>query len=457
MRIRVSITVLMVLGMAFCLSGTAYPTTNELRMKPPNQELQLKRMMQINPEKTTLQREHQYPYAPRILLTDDLTEKSAQAWQLEPGWFFTQEEGMTLLKGQGRYWARLEEGREWSNYTLQARFKIIKGYVHFNALVDDNGRYIIGVGNKVAYLQKESPRGKIQGLAQNPVTLDPRQWHDIRIDIYRNKVLVSIDHKKVIAYTDKSPLQRGGIALESLRHSEVLIDKVSVYTVRDVYKSKIKNGAAYQNKLEVPSFKLPPPEASVWEVLPNELFLASAEASISLGDVDRILSEALEAQGYTSRAYYPLEREGKSVEGFALVTRMEQIYEDGTPKNVPHRWAAEVLPMEGFSLTRLIERLFSAEVGYFRIIVFVATPEFFAQGDPIEREAAMEWLKKGLNKLPPFIAQQAYTSAFNTTALVYQFKKYKGASEEQVEQIEGILTCREHLQRAGIWEVWRND
>ena len=457
MRIRASITALMVLGMAFCLCGTAYSTSNELKMKPLNQELQRKRVMQPNREKMHLQRKLLYPFAATILLTDDLTEKSAQSWQLEPGWFFTQEEGLTFLKGQGHYWARLEQGRDWSNYTLQARFKIIKGYVHFNALVGDSGRYIIGVGNKVVYLQKESPRGKIQGLDKKPAGLDPRQWHDIRIDIYRNKVLVSIDHQKVIAYSDKSPLQRGGIAFESLRRSEVLIDKVLVYTVRDVYKKMARQTAAYQRKLEVPRFKLPPPEASVWEVLPNELFLASAEASITLGDVDRILSEALDGQGYTSRAYYPLERDGKRVEGFALVTRMEQISEDGAPKKVPHRWAAEVLPMEGFSLTRLIERLFSAEVGYFRIIVFVVTPEFFAQGDPIEREAAMEWLKKGLNKLPPFIAQQGYTSAFNTTALVYQFKKYKGASEEQVEQVEGILTCREHLQRAGLWEVWRND
>ncbi len=186
MRIRASITALMVLGMAFCLSGTAYPTSNELKMKPLNQELQRKKVMQPNREKMHLQRKLLYPFAATILLTDDLTEKSAQSWQLEPGWYFTQEEGLTLLKGQGHYWARLEQGRDWSNYTLQARFKIIKGYVHFNALVGDNGRYIIGVGNRMVYLQKESPCGRIQGLDKKPAGLDPRGWHDIRIDIYRN-------------------------------------------------------------------------------------------------------------------------------------------------------------------------------------------------------------------------------------------------------------------------------
>jgi hypothetical protein len=396
----------------------------------------------------------------KLLFTDDFTEKSAMDWKLEPGWHITQVKGQGVIKGQGRYLASLEQGQEWSEYTLRARFKLIKGGVRFHVLAGEKGRYVLGVGCNRLVLTKEGPGKRVVDLTERVAAVSYGEWHVITISVYSSTLGVKIDDRSVLSHTErKSSLTRGGIAFESLRNSEVWFDSVAVVrqSLALLMPQNQLSAAAAEFFPRVPRFRLPPPEASVSEVLPNELFLDPQREGTTLGDVDSMLAGALNGAGYTSRAYYPLKREFRDVEGFALVTRMEQIREDGTPKPVPDRWAAEVPPLEGFSLKKLIERLFSAEAGYFRIIVFLATPEHFTQGDPITREAAMDWLKKGLNKLPSFIAEKEYTPAFNTTALVYQFKKVKGASEDHVEQVDGLLSCRDHLVKAGLWEAIADD
>ena len=438
-------------GAAQAEEFTRHPLKEQLRLKArPKQP-----MMLASPRADPL-----HPPDEKLLFSDGFSERSALDWKLEPGWYITWVKGEGVLKGQGRSMASLEQGQEWSGYTLRARFKLIKGGVRFHVLAGGKNRYVLGVGCNRLDLTREGPGKQVVDLAEMVGAASYGEWHVISISVYGRTLRATIDERPVLSYTDRSfPLTRGGIGFESLRGSEVWIDSVAVsrQSRAQLMPQTQMQAMMGESFPRIPRFRLPPPEASVWEVLPNDLFMAVEEERTTLGDVDRILSEALDSAGYTSRAYYPLERELRDVEGFALVTRMEQIHEDGTPKPVPERWAVEVPPLEGFSLKRLIERLFSAEAGYFRIIVFLATPEHFTQGEPINREVAMDWLKKGLNKLPPFIADKEYTPAYNTTALVYQFKKYKGASEELVEQVEGLLSCRDHLVKAGLWEAIADD
>ncbi len=430
---------------------TRHPVKEQLRLKarpkPP--------MMLVTPRAEPL-----HPPDEKLLFSDDFTESSALDWKLEPGWHITQVNGEGILKGQGRYSASLERGLEWSEFTLRTRFKLIKGGLRFHVLAGEKVRYVLGVGCNRLVLMKEGPGKQVVDLAERIGAVSYGKWHMITLSVYGSSLRAMIDERSVLSYTDRSfPLTQGGIGYESLRDSEVWIDSVAVTRQSRAHLMPQTQMQALMSESfpRIPRFRLPPPEASVWEVLPNDLFLAAEREGTTLRDVDRMLIQALDSAGYTARAYYPLEREFRDVQGFALVTRMEQIQEDGTPKPVPDRWAAEVPPLEGFSLLRLIDRLFSAEAGYFRIIVFLATPEHFTQGEPIKREAAMDWLKKGLNKLPPFIAGKEYTPAYNTTALVYQFKKYKGASEDLVEQVEGVLSCRDHLVKAGLWEAIADD
>ena len=75
----------------------------------------------------------------------------------------------------------------------------------------------------------------------------------------------------------------------------------------------------------LPEFPWPPPPPSATAEIRCEQLRLKTRLT-SFGDVDRRLSEALDANGYCERRYYAVP------DGFALVTRIEQINDDGTPQ-----------------------------------------------------------------------------------------------------------------------------
>ena len=99
-------------------------------------------------------------------------------------------------------------------------------------------------------------------------------------------------------------------------------------------------------------------------------------------------------------------------DGFALVTRLEQIRPDGTPLDPPDRWSAEVGPVRQFNLRTILRALFTANPGYFRILVFVATPHPFNQSDEeVRREEAVAWLQEGMSWLPGAVSPRSFPAA----------------------------------------------
>ena len=77
-----------------------------------------------------------------------------------------------------------------------------------------------------------------------------------------------------------------------------------------------------------PSFPWPPPKASASSKVPDN-FLRETETKQILHDIDRRLALALDKAGYFEKSYFSVP------DGFALVTRLEQINADGTPKPEP--------------------------------------------------------------------------------------------------------------------------
>lgn len=193
--------------------------------------------------------------------------------------------------------------------------------------------------------------------------------------------------------------------------------------------------------MQLPAFPWPPPRSSAFEVIPAGLVTNQGEITL-LRDVNKKLIQALAASGYVERSYYAVP------DGFALVTRLEQINPDGTPKE-HGRWSIEVESLHSFSLTEYLEALFFADPGLFRVIVFVVTPHPFSQSEAnIDRDEALTWLTEGLNTLPSSVATQEYTDRFSTTALIYVFEQL--GSEDASLKTPGELTGRIHLDRSGF-------
>ena len=208
---------------------------------------------------------------------------------------------------------------------------------------------------------------------------------------------------------------------------------------------KVRIRGAQANGDEWPEFPWPPPKASASHNIPNNLLLAQA-ITYTLGDIDEMLIEALLSAGYTDKSYYSVP------DGFAIVTKLEQINQDGTPKPVPDRYSQEVRPLTKFNLRGYISALFSARRGLYRIIVFIVTSHPFSQEDiTISRDQAEVWLSSGLNRLPSKIAEIIYTNDYMCTALIYEFEQITPQQEATLKD-PSMLTVKQHLDKAGIWE-----
>ncbi len=197
----------------------------------------------------------------------------------------------------------------------------------------------------------------------------------------------------------------------------------------------------------MPSFPWPPPRASASQVVPLQFFTEAGVAELTLGDVERQIRDALDSTGYFERSYFAVPQ------GFAIVTRIEQINDDGTPKSGDERWSASPGLAGARELVKYLRGLFTTRVGRYRTIVFVITPVPFSLSDAVvSREEMDNFIAEGFNILPTSVAALPFAPGFACTALIYEFE----ARENQ--QIANLiapsqLLGRMHLERAGVWQA----
>lgn len=196
----------------------------------------------------------------------------------------------------------------------------------------------------------------------------------------------------------------------------------------------------------IPQFPWPPPAASARQTIPGDLLSANRRLE-HLGDVDAVLSAAFAQTGYAEKSYWAVPR------GFALATRLEQIDANGKPKPPPARWSAETPRLSGeFSLGTYLRALFTADPGYYRIVVFLVTDTLFSQSDrTVTSEEARSWVAKGLNALPESIASQPYVPAVVCTALIYEFERKAGSEAQPL--IPSSIDAHAHLVGSGLWSA----
>ena len=182
-------------------------------------------------------------------------------------------------------------------------------------------------------------------------------------------------------------------------------------------------------------------------MLPADILRRPANAVVHWGDVDRTLTSALDSCGYYDRSYYAVP------DGFAIVTRLEQMQADGSSKTPPDRWSVEYKPVAGFSLSSYLRALFTADPGFYRIIVFVVTPQSFSQRPTgVSQDEAMQWLQGGFDRLPSELAGNEITDQYACTALIYQFEQPGSGAGAKLD-MPSDLPGRTHLERAKLWQA----
>lgn len=186
----------------------------------------------------------------------------------------------------------------------------------------------------------------------------------------------------------------------------------------------------------------PPPLASANAEIPKELLVRPAERPRLLDVANRLVA-ALDRAGYAERSYYAVPQ------GFALVSRMEQIEPDGKPWKGDGRWPVKAAPPPIFSLTSYLRALFSSPQGLYRVIVFVVTNRPFAQQAASQDSPPRQWVWAGANRLPTVVGFVDFTSEYSCTALIYEFKREPGSKNATVV-LPGNLPGRTHLERSKI-------
>lgn len=188
----------------------------------------------------------------------------------------------------------------------------------------------------------------------------------------------------------------------------------------------------------------PPPIPSSHIVLDRHLLDRRKLGLATLGDLDSALQFALSRAGYSDASYWGVPR------GFALVTPLEQTDSTGRPLAAHMRWLSKIAEMKAFSLAEYIKALFSAPTGYFRVLVFIASPSPFAPSGSREILQTIErWSAGGLNVLPDSLRTEPLTDQHRVTVLVYEFQKLKD-SERPTNTVPGRLKVPDHFEATNL-------
>jgi hypothetical protein len=141
--------------------------------------------------------------------------------------------------------------------------------------------------------------------------------------------------------------------------------------------------------------------------------------------------------------------------GFAIVSRLECIGENGQAKQGTERWCTDDArsPRE-FSISWYIRSLFSADPGRYRIIVFIVTPRVIRSDGVTPSEKTMkELLSSGaLDNLPDELRKIIPGPGTRCTALIYEF--YRPAEDDPPHLIAAsTITAVRHLVGASLWSL----
>jgi photosystem II stability/assembly factor-like uncharacterized protein len=148
-------------------------------------------------------------------------------WRLDPGWDVTPD---GVLHGVGHTWATYEGQDFGAEWRITFRLNLVRGRVHLNYRLNDQGRYYIGFEEARSDLHKQLWPDTFSGelmVAQIPHALNT--WHTVEIGGGGPAIFLVVDGQLEWEYVDPDPLLSGSFAFETVEESEAVIDDIVVY------------------------------------------------------------------------------------------------------------------------------------------------------------------------------------------------------------------------------------
>jgi photosystem II stability/assembly factor-like uncharacterized protein len=165
-----------------------------------------------------------------LLLHDDFKSGNINEWELGAGWAFHNEDDNHFLAGSEHGFVR-PNVHNWSDYTVETRFKLVKGSFHFNLRENQHGghiRYSVSVSSGGMDLHRQVVSDFFL-LDKSAVAPKLNQWHTIRASLEHNNIKVFLDEELVFNYVDNEiPLLTGITSFETMDNSLLYLDDVTV-------------------------------------------------------------------------------------------------------------------------------------------------------------------------------------------------------------------------------------
>lgn len=277
----------------------------------------------------------------------------------------------------------------------------------------------------------------------------------IFLDLYRSYPIETSDTFKIY----KKKLRDYFDGISEADNLYVQIDN-SQYSITDVELSQslFSKGKILDNEFEdlynlykdldskisslnyLPPLPYPPPSASSRYLLESNEF-----GNVQIyGDIDSLLSKVLMECGYSDKSYYAVPG------GFAIVTQIEQIQDDGATIDGEERWSEIPSFNRGKSLIDYVIRLIGSNQGRFRMFIFWISNEPIYQSDRLYNEADLIILpKSGTNFLPIDYKKVNVPDGTSCTVLAYEFiKKELDGNMEFIDN--SSVSCYSQLVKLGF-------
>ena len=201
-----------------------------------------------------------------------------------------------------------------------------------------------------------------------------------------------------------------------------------------------------------------PPAASARKAL-SDLFPSSR----TLGDIARKLGDSLSQAEYDDQGWFLVSSETPgprpsqpNVIGFAVVTKLEQINDDGTPKP-GNRWVLDMSPPDVGSFMDAIKLLLKgAPNGRYRVfMIWVSNDPVSQMPSDVPLENWQKFVREGTKA--PFLSvldniRVNYGARGGATAFVYEYVRSAISGETQFVP-SSALTVPDHLKKSGIWSA----
>lgn len=278
---------------------------------------------------------------------------------------------------------------------------------------------------------------------ESPMSLGPARTLESKV---RAAVTAATSGKAVAPDIYVSPDGHVTVNAVSVERPQALATTIASLDTSGI-ETVVINGTIYYSRPsgedKLPSFPWPPPTPSCAYEIPRALFGLNANSTI--GDLVGSLSDTLSRAGHDSSRLF------SAPDGVALVTRLEQIDEDGVPVSGAHRWTVDdIATAKEFSISGYLQALLRGKKGLYRAIVIVITTSSIPLSGKSLPEAKLKDLAaSGALALPSTLSRRKLLSDHRTWALIYEFER-READANPISVVPGRLSAKQHLRRAGV-------